>query len=81
MNPTLHLDLDLLDAVVADTCERLASLTRLPCPTDPGNQLQLLALLETGIHHALAEAVPEALDHGYTEAEIEHLRGRQASTP
>jgi hypothetical protein len=81
MNPTLHLDLDLLDAVIADTCERLANLTGLPCPTDPGNQLQLLGLLETGIQHALAEAVLEALEHGYTDAEIEHLCGRQEITP
>ncbi len=79
MNPTL--DLDLLDAVIADTCERLASLTGLPCPTDPGNQLQLLALLETGIHHALAEATSEALEHGYTDAEIDQLCRRQEITP
>lgn len=79
MNPTL--DLDLLDAVVADACERLASLTGLPCPDDPGNHLQLLGLLETGIQHALAEATFEALDHGYTNTEIDQLCRRQEITP
>lgn len=79
MNPTL--DLDLLDAVVTDACERLASLTGLPCLTDPGNQLQLLGLLETGIQHARAEAILEALDHGYTDAEIDQLCRRQEITP
>ena len=79
MNPTL--DLDLLDAVVADACQRLANLTGLPCPTDPGNQLQLLGLLETGIQRALAEAIHEALDHGYTDAEIDQQRRHQEITP
>ncbi|MGH9030660.1 MAG: hypothetical protein ACRDZV_00905 [Acidimicrobiia bacterium] len=75
------LNLDLLDAVVADTTERLANLIGLACPTDPGNRLQLLALLETGIQHALTEAVLEALEHGYTNGEINRLRGRHEPTP
>ncbi len=75
------LDPDLLDAVVADSCERLANLIGLACPADPANQLQLLALLETGIHHALTEAVSEALEHGYTNAEIDQLRGHREVTP
>lgn len=77
--PTL--DLDHLDALVADTCERLANLIGLPSPTDPGNQLQLLGLLDTGIHHALTEAVLEALEDGYSDAEIHQLRTRQELTP
>ena len=79
MNQTL--DLDLLDAVAAEACGRLASLTGLPCPTDPDNKLQLLGLLETGIQHALGEAILEALDHGYTDAEIDQLCRRQEITP
>jgi len=75
------LDPDLLDAVVSDTCERLANLIGLACPTDPANQLQLLALLQNGIHHALTEAVSEALEHGYTDAEIDRLRRRHEVTP
>jgi hypothetical protein len=80
MNDPL-LNLDLLDAVVADTCERLANLIGLPCPTDPGNQLQLLALLETGIRHALAETILEALEAGYTDTDIDPLRFRHEITP
>jgi len=75
------LDPDLLDAVVSDTCERLANLTGLACPTDPANHLQLLALLQTGIQNALTEAVQEALEHGYTNAEIDQLRRRHEVTP
>ncbi len=75
------LNLDLLDAIVADSCERLANLIGLACPTDPGNQLQLLALLETGVERALTEAVLEALEHGYTDAEIDQLRSSSGFTP
>jgi hypothetical protein len=73
----LHLDPDVLDALIADTCQRLADLTGLACPTDPGNQLRLLSLLETGIHQVLAEAIVEAPEDGYTDAEIGQLRSRQ----
>jgi len=78
-NPLL--DPDLLDAVVADTCERLANLIGLPCPTDPANQLQLLALLQTGTRHALAEATLQALEAGYTDTDTDQLRLRHERTP
>ena len=73
----LTIDADLLDALIADTCERLARLTGLACPTDPANQLQLLGHLETGIRDALAEAVLEAIEAGYTDTEIDQLHKRQ----
>ena len=78
---TLTIDPDLLDALVTDTCERLADLIGLPCPDDPGNQLQLLGLLETGLRHTLTEATLEALKAGYTDAEIVRLHTRQDITP
>lgn len=78
----LTVDPNLLDAVVADTCERLAGLAGLPCPDDPANQLQLLGLLQTGIRHdALIEAVLEALEAGYTDTEIDRLHTQQELTP
>ncbi|MGH3476942.1 MAG: hypothetical protein ACRDQD_08890 [Nocardioidaceae bacterium] len=77
----LSIDLDLLDALVVDTCDRLANLTGLPCPSDPATQLQLLGLLETGIRHAAADAVLEALEAGYTDTEIERLNKHQELTP
>jgi len=78
---TLTIDPDLLNALVTDTCERLADLIGLPRPDDPGNQLQLLGLLETGIRHTLTEATLEALEAGYTDAEIVRLHTRQDITP
>ena len=77
----LHINPDTLDALIADTCARLADLAGTPCPTDPGNQLQLLCLLQTGIHQATAEAILEALEAGYTDTEIDHLRSRLETTP